>query len=179
MKNIFISALIGGIGNSISSIVVMLAIVFVVENRAEANVGFRCYSNPGRPKLAYEYASGNCGALNSAKAAPLVGKDTIDPDRKNKKDIVCIIEAACEPVVENMSPPLKTQAGIEARIKSGYLKFANLICKGEGQIVDGNINKSSCPDVESCQKDIFFNMSTHELTPMRPELINVPGRVVR
>jgi hypothetical protein len=153
----------------------LFAFLLFMVSGAYATAYFRCYSLPSQPVQAYEYASHDCGGLDSKNLVHAAGvKTATSKDPNAKKDILCVYAAAC---AAEDTPPVGEPAPIEnadllLQIRTGDLKLSTLVCKGTGSIKYGAMDTSSCPSPSQCQHDVFYNFSSTQLAPQFPKGVN-------
>lgn len=139
----------------------------IFANTVFADQDFHCYSAPSFPVLAYEYAGGKCMKIGDAKK---LGED-------GEKEIVCMVQAFCEPVDKELAreePPKLTNEELNERVRAGFLKHSTLVCKATGEIVEGNIDAADCPTANKCRSDIFFNYKPVGQSPPKKERFTAP-----
>jgi|GEM_PF-6864199 len=118
----------------------MIQIISLFINVASAFAAppkFHCYTYPNSAVAAYQTPV-KCGD-------------------GNQMEIVCTYSAGCKPTEDFGEPPEKQPNELAIMLTSGELKGSFLICKGKGEIKDGQIGKVECPSPTKCRGDGLFN----------------------
>jgi hypothetical protein len=121
---------------------------------AGAGVKFDCYSDPGKPITAFQYANGDCGASETVAS----GRDL----RSGNHRIVCSILTACGhiPASANGPPDRLTTIQVQEKIARNLLKPSMVMCKGTADYQNGYISGNvRCPAPSDCQEQVFYNLA--------------------
>ncbi len=158
---------------------ILLILIFLVETaEATAKVGFHCYAFTTAPAQTYEYASGNCGSVDSKSLVKSIGKNTLQKNMEVQKEILCMYQAGCLPVEGRMigeEPPQISDEELSSLFFNKTLKPSLLVCRGTGSVDQKALTDVHCPTPTECQKDIFYNF-TISAAPNVTKRVSVPAQ---